>query len=316
MSSADSRIVALRTERFAAIVSLVVSLALLGIKFAAYLLTGSAAIFSDALESIVNVIASGFALYSIILAHAPADARHPYGHGKIEFLSAGMEGGMILVAALFIAGRAVEQIVTGPQVERVDLGLLLIALAMLINGAAGWYLIRSARRHGSITLEADGKHLLSDAVTSAVVIAALLAVKASANHYIDPLAAIFVAFYLVWVGFGLLRRSTAGLMDEQDVADDRMLRGILDAHVGATGLEPRICSYHKLRHRHSGRDHFVDFHMLVPAKWSIDRGHKAASSIEFEIEQALGEANATAHVEPCADPTCPTCFAARSAGQP
>jgi len=312
MTWSQSRSRAFRYERFAAVVSVVVSVALLALKFAAYLLTGSAAIFSDALESIVNVIASGFALYSVILAHAPADERHPYGHGKIEFLSAGMEGGMIFVAALLIAGRAVEHIIRGPKVEHVDLGLVLIVVAMLINGATGFYLIANGRRHGSIALEADGKHLLGDAITSAAVVVALLAVMFTRWQYVDPIAAIVVALYLVAIGFSLLRRSTAGLMDEQDVADDRMLRGVLDSHVGAGGKEPRICSYHKLRHRHSGRFHWVDFHIVVPAMWNIERGHETASSIEYEIEQALGEGKATAHVEPCKDPTCGTCFAARS----
>jgi cation diffusion facilitator family transporter len=304
-----------RHERFAAIVSLSVSIFLLALKFAAYLLTDSAAIFSDALESIVNVLASAFALYSIVLAHAPADEQHPYGHGKIEFLSAGMEGGMIFVAALFIAGRAVEHLLVGPSVQRLDLGLLIIAIAMFINGVAGVYLIRTARSHGSITLEADGKHLLGDAVTSVVVIIALVAVKWSGNAYLDPLAALVVSVYLIWIAFGLLRRSTAGLMDEQDATDDRLLREILDAHLGASGREPRICSYHKLRHRHSGRYHWVDFHILVPARWNVDEGHRVASSLEFEIEEALRDASATAHVEPCVDPACATCFAARSSSR-
>jgi cation diffusion facilitator family transporter len=311
MTLAPTRITAYRFERSAALLSLIVSIVLLGLKFAAYWLTGSAAIFSDALESIVNVFASAFALYSIVLAHAPADAQHPYGHGKIEFLSAGMEGGMIFVAALFMAGRAVEHMITRPQIERINLGLLIIGLAMLLNGAAGIFLIRSGRRHGSITLEADGKHLFSDAITSAAVILALVVVKFTGNRYVDPIAALLVAAYLVSIALVLLRRSTAGLMDEQDIRDDRMLREVLDSHVGPTAKEPRICSYHKLRHRHSGRFHWVDFHVMVPPDWNVQRGHNAASSIEFEIEKALGEANATAHVEPCADPTCATCFASR-----
>src|SRR5436190_6796011 len=156
LRTTSSNLQVFRYERYAATLSLIVSIVLLALKFAAYMITGSAAIFSDALESIVNVFASAFAVYSIILAHAPADAQHPYGHGKIEFLSAGMEGGMIFVAALFMGGRAVEHMVTLPRIERIDLGLLIIGLAMLLNGAAGMFLMRSGRRHGSITLEADG----------------------------------------------------------------------------------------------------------------------------------------------------------------
>jgi len=285
-------------ERRAAFVSVVTGTILLVIKFVAYFITGSAAVFSDALESIVNVLASLFALYAVILAHAPADREHPYGHGKVEFLSAGFEGGLILAAALVILVRAIEQLLRGPEIEQLDAGLTLVAAAMLVNAAVGFFLIRSGQRHGSIALEADGKHLLSDAVTSLVVLVALAIYWITKWKWIDPLAALLVAGYIALLGAGLLRRSAAGLMDEQDVEDDRLLRQILDSHVGAAGKEPRICSYHKLRHRHSGRYHWVDFHMMVPADWGIDRAHQAGSAIEYEIEQAIGEGKATAHVEP------------------
>ncbi len=294
-----------RAEIVAAATSVVVSLALLAMKFTAYYITGSAAVFSDALESIVNVIASTVAGYSLLLAHQPADAQHPYGHGKVEFLSAGFEGGMILLAAAVIAFRAVEAMVTGPGAQRLDVGLVLVGVAGGVNGAVGLLLLRAGRRRGSIALVADGKHLLTDAITSAAVVAALLVMwLRPAWTWVDPIAALLVAAYIAVMGVGLLSHSTAGLMDRQDVADDRLLREILDAHVsGAT--QPRVCSYHKLRHRHSGRYHWVDFHVMVPATWDVRRGHEVASAIEYEIEQALGEGNATAHVEPCVNPACP-----------
>ncbi len=280
-------------------VSLVTGIVLLAIKFVAYFWTGSSAIFSDALESIVNVLASGFAFYSIILAHAPADEKHPYGHGKIEFLSAGFEGGMILLAAVVIAVTAVSQLFRRAAPEQINFGLALIVIAMVVNALAGFYLVSSGKRHGSITLEADGKHLLADAITSAAVLIALIIVKVFHFPLADPIAAFCIAIYITLLSFGLLSRSAAGLMDEQDMSDQQMIRRILDTHVGATGKEPCICSYHKLRHRHSGRYHWVDFHLVVPANWNIDQGHRVASQIEYEIEQALGEGNATAHVEPC-----------------
>ena len=298
---------AYRSERRAAVLSLAVSVALMAVKFVAYFVTGSSAIFSDALESIVNVLASSLALYSIVLAHAPADARHPYGHGKVEFLSAAFEGGMIVLAALVITARAVEQLVRGARVERLDAGIALTGGAMLVNALVGVLVLRAGRRHGSIALEADGKHLLSDVVTTAGVLAALGLVRLTGIVWIDPLGALLVAVYISVTGYGLLRRATAGLMDEQDVEDDRLLRSILDAHVRRGGPEPRICSYHKLRHRHSGRYHWVDFHIMVPSDWSIDRGHEVASALEYEIERALGEGNATAHVEPCVEPQCSSC---------
>ena len=303
----DSSLVVFRSERRAAVLSLSVGVVLLAIKFAAYFLTGSAAIFSDALESIVNVLASGFALYSIILAHAPADESHPYGHGKIEFLAAGFEGGMIILAAIVIAAQAIYDLYHKQQPEQVTYGIVLIGVAMIVNGAAGFYLIASGKRHGSFTLEADGKHLLADAVTSAAVLVALAVVHLFHAPLADPIAAICIAIYITTMSVGLLRRSAAGLMDEQDLADDAVIRQILDSHVGTAAKDPHICSYHKLRHRHSGRYHWVDFHILVPAGLNIDQGHRIASNIEYEIEQALGEGNATAHVEPCSDDTCQSC---------
>jgi cation diffusion facilitator family transporter len=296
-----------QSERRAAVVSLTVGVVLLAIKFTAYFLTGSAAIFSDALESIVNVLASGFALYSIILAHAPADEKHPYGHGKIEFLAAGFEGGMILLAAVVILVQAIAELYRGAKPEQINFGLVLIVIAMIVNGAAGFYLIASGKRHGSITLEADGKHLLADAVTSAAVLVALAIVKIWNLPIADPIAALLIAVYISMLSIGLLRRSAAGLMDQQDLADDAKIRQILDSHLAPAGKEPRICSYHKLRHRHSGRYHWIDFHIMVPGSLNIDQGHRIASSIEYEIEQALGEGNATAHVEPCADQQCASC---------
>ena len=301
-------------ERRAILLSLVVGTTLLVIKFIAYYLTGSAAIFSDALEGIVNVLASAFALYAIGLAARPADAEHPYGHGKIEFMSAGFEGGMILIAALVMAARAGEEIIRGPKVQNPGLGVLLMALAMVVNGGVGWYLVRLGRQRHSITLEADGHHLLTDAVTSGGVLVALSLVRLTGVKWIDPIAALVVTFYIGFIAAGLLRKAVAGLMDQQDLQDEKQLVDLLDSHVGPTGKPPQICSYHKLRHRHSGRYHWVDFHLTVPAWWDISRGHAIASTIEHEIEQMLGEGNATAHIEPCTTGDCGRCAVQREAG--
>jgi cation diffusion facilitator family transporter len=296
-----------RAEAAAAATSLIVSVVLLATKFWAYYLTGSAAIFSDALESIVNVAAAGVAAWSLYLAHQPPDPKHPYGHGKVEFLSAGFEGGMILLAALVILERAIEEMIRGPGVERLEWGLVLIFFAGMINGVVGLVLVRLGRRSSSMTLVADGRHLLSDAVTSFGVFAALVLMHFTGWAWADPIAAVLVAVYISYMGIDLLRHSAAGLMDQQDVADEKLISGILDAHTRAGGSAPRICSYHKLRHRHSGRYHWVDFHIYVPANRDIARGHEVASAIEYEIEQALGEGNATAHVEPCKQTDCENC---------
>ena len=298
-----------RDEARAALLALSVGVSLTAVKFAAYFLTGSAAVFSDAVEGIVNVVAASFALYSIVLAHRPADASHPYGHGKVEFLSGGLEGGMILLAAVVATVKAIDDLLRGTQLVpgRLDWGLALMALTLPVNGLVGWSLVRTGRRKGSVTLAADGHHLMTDAITSVMALAALAVVRLTGWRYADPIAAFAVSLYIGRTGIRLLRQSVGGLMDRQDVRDEALLREILDAHTGPSGKEPRICGYHKLRHRHSGRYHWVDFHITVPADWNVDRGHRVASAIEYEIEQALGEGNATAHLEPCTVAACPAC---------
>jgi cation diffusion facilitator family transporter len=299
-----------RVEARAAVLSLGVGILLLGIKFCAYFLTGSTAIFADALEGIVNVTASGFAMYALVLAHRPPDPEHPYGHGKIEFFSAGLEGGMILLAAVAAISKAIDSILRHTPIALGEFfpGLLLLGVALFTNALVGVYLIKTGRRQSSATLEADGWHLITDAVTSTGAVTALIIVKVTGVMWADPAIAVVVSFYIAWTGIKMIRRSAAGLMDEQDASDDAMLRKILDAHIGPAGKEPCICSYHKLRHRHSGRYHWVDFHIMLPGKQDIETGHQTASAIEYEIELALGEGNATAHIEPCKTEDCANCL--------
>ena len=298
-----------RPEARAAVLALVTAVTLGAIKFLAYFLTGSAAIFSDALESIVNVVASGLAIYSLAYAHRPADADHPYGHGKIEFLAAGIEGGMIAAAGLISGAKAVESLLRPVPLDpgRLNVGLLLMAVALAVNAVVGLHLVRTGKQQRSVTLEADGNHLLSDAVTSVATLVGLGLIRLTGLQWVDPVVALLVAGYICFTGVGLLRRAEAGLMDRQDLADHALLERVLNAHVGTEGADPRVCGYHKLRHRHSGRYHWVDFHLVVPADWTIERGHQVATAIEQEIEAALGEGNATAHVEPCESGGCGRC---------
>jgi cation diffusion facilitator family transporter len=298
-----------RAEARAAVISMAAGVFLLLIKSAAYFITGSSAIFADALEGTVNVAAAMFATYALILAHRPADADHPYGHGKVEFFSAAVEGSMILIAAVGAAVMAVATLIRGLPIHPAQLGVGvgMMAFALLVNALTGLHLVRVGQRASSLTLEADGRHLMSDAVTTAVALAGLMTVKLTGLPIADPLAAMAVSFYIGWIGIGLIRRSAAGLMDQQDAADAATLRRILDSHIGPAGAEPRICSYHKLRHRHTGRYHWVEFHIMVPGWWEVQRGHDVASTIEYEIENALGEGNATAHIEPCVAEECANC---------
>lgn len=299
----------MRDETRLARLSVTVSVLLLAVKFLAYGLTGSAAIFSDALESVVNVAAAVMAMWALSVAHRPADRTHPYGHGKAEFISAALEGGMILLAAVAAAVKAVDVLRRGDvaQSPHLDAGIWLMVAALVINGLMGSILLRVGKRNGSLALEADGRHLFADALTSAVAIVALVLVKWTGKSWVDPVAALVVTVWIIVTGFHLIRRSVAGLMDETDVADDQLLRRILDAHIGERAVEPAICGYHKLRHRHNGRYHWVDFHMIVPRDWDIAKAHDVASAIEFELETALGEGNATAHIEPCDQGVCMRC---------
>jgi len=288
-----------------------VSVGLLVIKFVAFFVTHSAAIFSDAVESIANVLGASVAFYALSVAHSPADEDHPYGHGKVEFLSAMFEGSLVLLAAVFIEFRTIDALLSGELVQdqQLDFGLWLVVLALVINGGVGLYLIHTGRKQGSMTLEADGQHLMSDALTSVAVLVGLALVKVTGWRYFDPLTAVLIGVYIGWTALRLLRGAAARLMDKQDLGDTKMLTDALGVHLGPSGSEPRVCAYHKLRHRHNGRFHWVDFHILVPAQWTVESAHAAAQTIEDEIEQLLGEGEATAHVEPCAKADCPNCHA-------
>lgn len=295
-------------ERRAAILAVVTGVTLMAAKFVAYFLTGSVAIFSDAMESIVNVVASGVAFYALRVAHAPPDEQHPYGHGKVEFLSAALEGGMICAAAGAIIIKAVHDL-SNPELksEALGIGLVIVGFSALANGAVGLTLMRQGKKTGSATLAADGMHLITDSVTSIAALVALVVVRVTGWQKADPITALLMAVYLVSTGAVMLKRSLDMLMDKQDPKDHEMLVKLLSAHAGPAGTPPRICSFHKLRHRHTGRYHWVDLHIMVPPGTDVKSAHDAVSAIEGEIEHALGEGDATAHIEPCDDPQCPNC---------
>ncbi len=286
----------------AALCSLIIGVCLLVIKFIAYALTGSAAILSDAAESIVNVLTASFALYSIKVASKPADECHPYGHGKIEFFSAALEGGSIIVAAIWILYRALQELIMGPVLHQLDIGLMLVAFAAAINSILGWHLIKTGKREKSLILEADGKHILTDVVTSVAVVIGLLIVYFTHWLIVDSIIAILVALNIIYAGLKLLRISASGMMDATSSEDDAFIRQLL--------TEPTfhdICGYHKLRHRRSGNTHFVDFHLIFPKNFVIESAHAIATAVEAKIATSLGDASVMAHIEPCRKIGCPNC---------
>jgi cation diffusion facilitator family transporter len=284
-------------------ISLAVSVVLLAVKFQAYRLTGSTAILSDALESIVNVVAAVFAIGALIFAGRPADRNHPYGHGKMEFLSAAFEGGLIAFAALVILYEVVQGLIHGVELRSLDLGLAIVLGAGLVNLALGYYLIWAGRRYDSLALMADGRHVLADFYTSAGIVIGLLLVRLTGISMLDPLVAAVVAFNLMWTGFRLIRQAAAGLLDEEDPALlDRLLQ-VLQPHLGQG-----VIRVHHLRAIRAGRFHHVDAHLVVPEFWSVERSHELAEDLGERVMKDLNvEGEMTLHTDPCHRIYCRMC---------
>jgi cation diffusion facilitator family transporter len=287
----------------AGLISLVVSMVLLGAKYAAYWLTGSTAILADALESIVNVVAAAFALGSLVFAGRPADRNHPYGHGKIEFFSAAFEGGLIAFAAVLIVYEVAQSLIRGVEVRQIEAGLVIVLVAGVVNLLLGVFLVRTGRRHRSFTLVADGQHVLSDFWTSIGIVAGLVLVRATGLAWLDPVVAALVALNLMWTGFRLLRQAAGGLLDEEDTALLGRLIEVLRPHVGQG-----VIRVHHLRAIRAGRFHHVDAHLVVPEFWSVDRAHELAETLAARVVKELGvEGELVFHTDPCHRIYCAMC---------
>jgi cation diffusion facilitator family transporter len=286
--------------------ALVTGIVVFAVKLGAWWLTGSAAVLSDALESVVNVVAGALLLYSLHVSIRPADRDHPYGHGKVEFFSAGVEGTLIGVAALLIAAEAVRQLVVGPHLRQIDLGLALVTAATAANALVGWHLIRVGRRAHSLALVADGKHLLTDVVTSAGVIVGLAAVRVTGWQVLDPVVALAVALHILRTGWELVRQAVGGLMDE---ADPGTLERMVDALERAR--EPWWIDAHSLRAWRSGHTEHVDLHVVVPRYFDVDRLHGVGEQIEDVLLGASGlPGEAIVHFDPCRPRHCAGCAVA------
>ena len=284
-------------------ISLVVSLGLLVAKFQAYRLTGSTAILSDALESIVNVVAAVFAIGALIFAGRPADRNHPYGHGKMEFLSAAFEGGLIAFAAVLIVYEVVQSLLYGVTLRSLDVGVAVVLGAGLVNLALGFFLVRTGRRYDSLTLVADGQHVLADFYTSAGIVVGLLLVYATGIAWLDPLVAAVVALNLMWTGVRLVRQASAGLLDEEDTDLLGRLLEVLQPHLGQG-----VIRVHHLRAIRSGRFHHVDAHLVVPEFWSVEQAHELTENLAERVMKELGvEGEMVLHTDPCHRIYCRMC---------
>jgi len=293
----------IRARMRAASISLLTAGVLLAIKFIAYRLTGSAAILSDALESIVNVAAAAMALFSVWYGAQPADADHPYGHGKVEDFSVGVEGALIVLAALGIFWSAVPRFFAPRPLESLGMGGLLISLATAANLLLGLYLIRVGREHYSKALVADGRHVLTDVISSVGAVGALIAVSITGWLWLDPFIACLIAVHILVAGFKVVRESVGRLMDE---ADSGALEDVA-SHLERTRRDHWI-DVHELRAWWSGDTLHVDAHLVLPRYWSIERAHIAGDELDAELVTAIGaRSGVVIHLDPCRDSFCPGC---------
>ncbi len=276
-----------------AIGSIFVGALVFALKYAAYHLTGSIALYSDALESIINVVTAIAAFMAVRVSAAPADANHPYGHHKVEYFSAVLEGVLIIVAALMILREAYFGFLSPRMLDAPAMGLAVNAAASAVNGAWSWILIRQGRRLRSPALAADGRHLMTDVVTSAGVIVGLVFVPVTGWAWLDPVLAAFVAVNILWSGWGLIKESVGGLMDEAlPEATLSRVREIIS--INAQGA----IEAHDLRTRHAGKMTFIDFHLVVPGSMSVTDAHDICDRLERALKGEIEDALITIHVEP------------------
>ncbi len=287
-----------RSTRFYAVLSIAAAVVTIGLKFGAYFLTGSVGLFSDAAESVVNLVAAVTALWALTLAARPPDEEHAFGHNKAEYFSSGLESALILISAGWIAATAVPRLFDPEPLQNVGVGLAVTLVAAAINGGVALSLMRAGRRLRSITLEADARHLLTDVWTSAGVVVGIVLVGLTGWLVLDPLIALLVAANIVSTGVRLLRDTGKGLLDRALPAEDQAkISKILSRY------EERDIRFHAVRTRSAGQRRFVSMHVLVPGGWTVKRGHDLAEEIENDIARDLPQSTFFTHVEPAEDPS-------------
>lgn len=268
----------------------------LGLKTVAWRLTGSIGLLSDAIESIVNVVAAIVALWALTVAAAPPDEEHEHGHYKAEYFSSGFEGALIIFAAVAIIVSAVPRLLAPQPLEQLSVGLVVSAGASVVNLVVGQILIRTGRKYGSITLEADGHHLMTDVWTSVGVIVGVALAGFTGWIWLDPLLAIFVALQILRTGYKLVRRSGMGLLDTAVPKDVRAtIEAVLDRYRAEGAL------WHALRTRQAGQRCFVSVHILVPGAWTVERGHDLLECLEADLHEAVPMMTVLTHLEPIED---------------
>jgi cation diffusion facilitator family transporter len=292
-----------RNRIIAISLSFLIGASLMLLKFYVYWLTNSSAILSDALESIINVVASAFAIWSIVLSSKPPDRGHPYGHGKIEYFSAGFEGALIIFAALGIVREALPQILHPRELPNLQSGLWILLGASLVNLFLGIGLTRVGKKTRSLVLTADGRHILTDVYTSVGVLAGLLLVHYTGWYWADGAIACLVALNILFIGSKLVREAFAGLMDASDPQLLEEISRIVSRHRKSTWID-----IHRLRAWRAGNRIYVDFHLILPRDLSLDKAHQEVDELEHLLRTHIeGMTDALIHAEPCIDPECPIC---------
>ena len=287
----------MQLERYAWL-SVAAAVATIGLKTVAWWLTDSVGLLSDALESLVNLAAALLALSMLRLAASPPDDEHPYGFSKAEYFSAGIEGALIVIAAAGIAWTAIPRLIEPRELDMPLAGLGLTVVASAINFAVAMVLIRTGHAHHSITLEADGRHLMTDVWTSAGVIAGVALVYVTGWLWLDPAVALAVAAQILWTGFGLMRRSVRGLLDQAIAAEDQQeVTKLFKEYSRRYGV-----SFHAFKTRQAGARRFVSFHLLVPDAWTVLQAHRLSEEIESRIRSMVPNAGVFTHIEPISDP--------------
>lgn len=276
--------------------SIAAALTTITLKSVAYLLTGSVGLLSDAVESLVNLAGALMAFGMLKVAARRPDADHAYGHGKAEYFSSGFEGTLILIAAISIGYAAVERFIHMKDLEQIGAGMVVSVAASVVNLVVALILLRAGKRHSSITLEANAKHLLTDVWTSGGVLIGIGAVGLTGWNVLDPVMALIVAANIVWTGIGIVRRSVSGLMDTAlPVEEQNALRKAMEPHL-KDGVQ-----YHAMRTRQAGSRRFVSLHVLVPGEWTVERGHRLLEQIEADIRKTLPNVTVSTHLESLED---------------
>jgi len=277
--------------------SIAAAIVTIALKAAAFWVTGSVGLLSDAAESLVNLLGAVVAFVMLTIAARPADEEHLYGHSKAEYFSSGVEGALILLAAISIGVTAILRLIDPQPLAQTTLGIVICAVASLVNWGVARVLMSVGRQYNSITLEADARHLMTDVWTSAGVIVGVVLVTFTGWQRLDPLIAIAVAINILWTGYGLIRRSVLGLMDVALPASEQAVIDVVFARYREQGIE-----FHALRTRQAASRRFVSVHVLVPGKWTVQHGHEMLERIEADLRQALGDATVDTHLEPIEDP--------------